>query len=364
MANPHQSSAVPPTAADTEDPFACFGAEVEDEGIKESRVEADEKKGQLEKSSDPVDDRRQITRDPLCGVLRYHRGTERSLLVYVENEVKSLDHRDSLAQDVLSCIDRYSLERHWMMHCGPGKIDHSSIDSHILHLTLPMKLSLLVKGKTLRDFMKECVAARNQPDHDPSSRLIIVELGTYCGYSAIVLAKALREDIVEHVFPLDFHIFTVEANAECVAVATRLIELAGMDECITVLLNEDLAPNSSDLINGLRRKIRERFHNPTSFSIDFLFLDHDKEQYLLDLQTLEGSGLIKKGTYVAADNVIFAHIDDYREYLESLAQRGIVQNKIVELDLEYSGPDLVDDRSQQDVRDGIGKSKRLIKSIC
>lgn len=218
----------------------------------------------------------------------------------------------------------------------------------------------LVKGKTLKEFMSECVAAHDQPEHDPHARLIIVELGTYCGYSSIVMAKALREDMIENVAPLDFHIFTVEANVECVAVATRLIELAGMDECITVILNEDLSPNSNDLINGLRRKIRERFHNPTNFAIDFLFLDHDKEQYLIDLQSLEGSGLIKKGTYVAADNVIFAHIDDYMEYLDGLAQLGIVQNRMVELELEYSEPDLRDDRSQEDVRDGIGKTISLV----
>ena len=113
MANSDQSSSFP---SDADDPFACFGAELEGEKSQRSRIDAATERKEL--AVEKV--QRQVTRDPLCGVLRYHRGTERSLLVYVENELKSLDHRDSLALEVLKCIDKYSLERHWMMHCGPG----------------------------------------------------------------------------------------------------------------------------------------------------------------------------------------------------------------------------------------------------
>lgn len=123
MANTHQSSSVP----SSEDPFACFGADADGDSNQEIVVDNPEMKASA--SNDPVDvPRPPVTRDPLCGVLRYHRGTERSLLVYVENEVKSLDHGESLAQDVLNCIDKYSLERHWMMHCGPGKIADCKLD--------------------------------------------------------------------------------------------------------------------------------------------------------------------------------------------------------------------------------------------
>lgn len=38
---------------------------------------------------------------------------------------------------------------------------------------------------------------------------------------------------------------------------------------------------------------------------DFVFLDHCKECYLPDLQSLERLGLIQRGTTVMADNVIY-----------------------------------------------------------
>ena len=73
--------------------------------------------------------------------------------------------------------------------------------------------------------------------------------------------------------------------------------------------------------------------------IDFLFIDHDKSLYLQDLQSLENDGMIGEGTFVAADNVVFAKIDDYRDYMKDLAAKGVVETILEEGFLEYSEPE-------------------------
>jgi hypothetical protein len=70
--------------------------------------------------------------------------------------------------------------------------------------------------------------------------------------------------------------------------------------------------------------------------IDFLFIDHDKDAYLTDLKRLEREGLVRTGSIVVADNVLFARIDDYREYVQSLAKQGIVTTETILCQIEYA----------------------------
>jgi len=77
---------------------------------------------------------------------------------------------------------------------------------------------------------------------------------------------------------------------------------------------------------------------------------------LSDLQHLEQTGWIQAGTYVAADNVIFAQIDNYREYVQTLSQKGIVQTRLEDAQIEYCEPEQQQQQQQdQDniFRDGI-----------
>jgi hypothetical protein len=75
--------------------------------------------------------------------------------------------------------------------------------------------------------------------------------------------------------------------------------------------------------------------------IDFLFVDHDKSRYLSDLKELEVTGMIKKGTYIAADNVIFAEIQDYRQYMSKLSDEGIVTTRLEDSLVEFCQPELL-----------------------
>jgi catechol O-methyltransferase len=268
-------------------------------------------------------------RDPANGMLQFHSGTEDALLHYVLNQ-----DQNSGAAAVLKLMDQFCMERHWMMHVGPEK------------------------ASVLTGFLTESFLHNRR---NPASTFNILELGTYCGYSTIQLAHTLRS-----LAPTDtaaaFHIYTVDINPETIPIANKLIHQAGLTPYVTLLPLASAEPQS--LIQLLR---------PLQQTFDFVFLDHAKTCYLRDLLALEQSQMIRSGTYVAADNVIFHQIDGYRSYVKRLAERGVVQTRLVPGLLEYYqyDPQLPtsiarifpafnnadqEKRDREQFRDGIGKS--------
>ena len=284
-----------------DDPFACF----DDDNESNAEISQDAV-GLYQSASAP-------RRPTDCGVLAFHAGTERALLTHVENQLAFTD-KEPTSEYVLRAIDEFCTERHWMMHVGSEK------------------------SAVIVNFLHTCLAARSR-----ETPLTVVELGTYCGYSAITLAQTLQQ--ATHC--PDCHIYTVEVNPQYAAIAQRLIRLTKLDKLITILLHDA----ERDLVSLLKSKLGD------DKTIDFLFLDHDKDAYLADLQKLERT-LIVRGTHVAADNVIFSHIDNYRIYVKALAAQGIVDTKLVETQLEYSEPD-VNESNGEALRDGIGESRRF-----
>ena len=55
--------------------------------------------------------------------------------------------------------------------------------------------------------------------------------------------------------------------------------------------------------------------------IDLLFLDHDKEFYLNDLQVLMDNGLAQKGTRVIADNCRIPGAPKFTRYMDEAEKR-------------------------------------------
>jgi catechol O-methyltransferase len=291
-----------------DDPFACF----DDDSDGEQKQEAT---SAVAAASAPI-----LVRDPECGVLAFHRGTEQSLLIYVQNAVLAKT-ATSTPYAVMKAVDDFCTQRHWMMHVGPNK------------------------SLQLETFLRDdCLAnSRN------SKPFILLELGTYCGYSSIFWASTLMRLLGEEP---DFHVYTVEANPEFIHVARGLIELAGLTSKITVL-HLDILGTNQQLIDLLK------MNNITcsKVNVDLVFFDHDKDAYLDDLQELEKAGIVRKGVHVAADNVLFARIDGYRNYMQNHADNGIVQTKLVKGALEYSE---MEEQEQaggdgMDFEDGIGK---------
>uniref|UniRef100_A0A4W4DNI0 catechol O-methyltransferase n=2 Tax=Electrophorus electricus TaxID=8005 RepID=A0A4W4DNI0_ELEEL len=121
-----------------------------------------------------------------------------------------------------------------------------------------------------------------------------LELGTYCGYSTVRIARLL---------PPGGHLITLEFNPNYAAVARQVIAWAGLEDMVQVVEGA-----SGDWIPHLR----EHFGIE---SFDFVFLDHWKELYLPDIKLLEECGLLRKGTVLLADNVVCPGTPDYLEYV-------------------------------------------------
>ena len=161
-----------------------------------------------------------------------------------------LQARDYVAQharrgdpeDVLRTLDRFAVEVRFLMSVGPEK------------------------GPLLGEVAAQLPA-------NPR----VLELGAYCGYSAILMAK---------IFGAGASVVSLEISEKSVQSATANVEFAGLSDQVTFIHG-----SSTETIPTL------------SGHFDLVFLDHWKDLYLPDLQLIEETGLIGPGSIVVADNV-------------------------------------------------------------
>jgi predicted O-methyltransferase YrrM len=244
------------------------------------------------------------------------------------------------------------------------------------------------KGKVLEQFLSQCLEAKTcldgslqQPQQSHSSNFICVELGTYCGYSSIWLARSLlkqfvvkgwdtcqssssREEIQLQRRQPTFKIYTVEVVPEHAKIAQEMIRMAKLEDFIEIIIFDPSDDGSVSRV--VKNKIIETTNiskdstvlaSSTNVAIDFLFIDHDKTRYLADLKQFESSGMIREGCFVAADNVVFAAIDDYRQYVQDLHAKNIVTTRLEESMIEYSEPEIVQSQDGADQQKKINQLK-------
>ncbi len=106
---------------------------------------------------------------------------------------------------------------------------------------------------------------------------LVLEIGTYTGYSAISMARALSQDAMLH---------TIEINDELAEISREYVRKAGMEDKIVFHTGDAL-----DIMKELE------------LSFDLIFIDGDKRQYpqyyKLSFEKL------KKNGYILADNVLW-----------------------------------------------------------
>uniref|UniRef100_A0A668A2D6 catechol O-methyltransferase n=1 Tax=Myripristis murdjan TaxID=586833 RepID=A0A668A2D6_9TELE len=132
------------------------------------------------------------------------------------------------------------------------------------------------------------------------SPMTVLELGAHCGYSAVRMARCL---------PLGARLYSVEMDQRNATIAEKVIRLAGFDD---------------DTVRGPSLKMH--------CTVDFVFMDHWKKCYLPDLQLLEGSGLLGKGSMILADNVLFPGAPNFLRYVR---KSGLYEWRIHQATLEY-----------------------------
>ena len=146
--------------------------------------------------------------------------------------------------------------------------------------------------------------------------ILILELGCFCGYSAILMAKNLGNS---------GKVVSLEVNKTYAKNASEIINFAGLKDKITII------QGSSDKIIG---SLRYRF--------DLILLDHWKNLYKRDLLAIEKRGLLKNGSIIFADNVgklISAFVGKRGQsdnYLDYVRNNNKYRSKNIKTFLEYS----------------------------
>jgi len=132
-----------------------------------------------------------------------------------------------------------------------------------------------------------------------ASPRLILELGTYCGYSALRMAR---------VMPAGARICSIEFSPANAEIARRIWDHAGLGDEVTVVVGT-LGDGGSTID---RLSAEQRFGEG---AVDFVFVDHDKAAYLPDLERIVGEGWLHPGSIVVADNVRFPGAPKYRAHL-------------------------------------------------
>jgi catechol O-methyltransferase len=183
-------------------------------------------------------------------------------------------------ESVLAALDRFGRERSFLMNVGDRK------------------------GEIL-----DAEVRRRRPGR-------ALEIGAYCGYSAVRMARLLRE--------WDGRLVSIEASGENARVARAMVELAGLAEYVEV-----------------RHAKAEEAIPTLGAPFDLVFIDHWKDLYLPDLRRLEQHALLRPGTVVVADNV---GLFDASAYFAHVRGSGRYDSRNVASSVEYRDelPDAVE----------------------
>ncbi len=136
----------------------------------------------------------------------------------------------------------------------------------------------------------------------------VIELGTFIGYSAVLISSTIGEKS---------KLTSIDSDSHSIEIAKELINFAGLDDKV-------------NLIHGSAEEIIPELN----FNADFVFIDHAKKKYLSDLKLLETEEIILKNCTVFADNVgIFK--DEMAEYFDHVRNSGKYQSQNFSSKLEY-----------------------------
>src|ERR1700761_8154678 len=193
-------------------------------------------------------------------------GREAAAVAYVLRNAKAGD-----VDDVLATIDKFAYEESILINIGDEK------------------------GPIL-----DAAVRRANP-------ALVLELGTYCGYSALRIARAAPNAKV-------YSVELAEANA---ANARRIWAHAGVADRVTCVVG-----TIGD--GGRTVDVLANEHGFGSGTLDFVFLDHDKDAYLDDLKSILDRGWLHPGSIAVADNVRVPGAPKYREYMRE--QQGKLWN--------------------------------------
>ncbi|MGH3787036.1 MAG: O-methyltransferase [Pseudonocardiaceae bacterium] len=181
-----------------------------------------------------------------------------------------------------------ALATHVVTHARRGDLDDviRVIDDFCYHRSFMMNIGD-EKGEIL-----DRAVQRTQPHR-------LLELGTYCGYSALRTIRAM---------PSDAHLYSIEFSPANADIARRIWDHAGVGDRVTVVVG--YLGDGGSTLDRLQTE-----HGFTDGSLDLVFVDHDKAAYLPDVQHMLRHGWLHPGSVVVADNVKYPGAPEYRAYM-------------------------------------------------
>ncbi|KAJ5709447.1 catechol O-methyltransferase 1 [Penicillium malachiteum] len=244
-------------------------------------------------------------------------GREERLLEFIRAHPDYNDMQGS-PEKILAAIDQYGRTTDFLMNVGKEK------------------------GK----IVAEDLIPRFKPD-------LMVELGGYVGYSALLFGAALKRSGGRKYLSL-------EASSKFAAISSSLIELAGLDDIVEIR------------IGPCRESLRKLRQSHSTGVVDVFFIDHAKVEYVNDLKLCEELMLVGPGTTVIADNVISPGAPDYLEYVRSPTSEKIAKFQREKLsplsdktkDTSFGDPYLVYETTLIDSFEPTGEPDSLEVSSC
>lgn len=129
----------------------------------------------------------------------------------------------------------------------------------------------------------------------------VLELGAYVGYSALRIARKL---------PPGGHLYSIEFSEANAAITRRMIAHAGASDRVTVV--HGTLGDEGMTLSALRSQ-----HGFGAGNLDLVFIDHDKEVYVPDVERILAAGFLHPGSVLVADNVGFPGAPKYRDFMKA-----------------------------------------------
>lgn len=181
------------------------------------------------------------------------------------------------------------------------------------HVLMPRMLSGHLQGRFL-----SMISRMLQPK-------LILEIGTYTGYSALCLAEGLKDD---------GHLHTIDINEELETMATSYFRKADKEKQITMHIG-----NALEIIPALNGEF------------DLVFIDADKENYVNYFNLVIDR--VRKGGIIIADNVLWSgHVLKKKEEMDEETRALVKYSETVSADKRVMNVLLP-------VRDGLMLSVKL-----
>jgi len=153
-------------------------------------------------------------------------------------------------KSVMEAIDSYGRRTSWLMNIGDDK-----------------------------GFFLDAALAKYNPR-------VALEIGTYCGYSAVRIASQLQRP--------GSMLLAVEMSPLNSQIATQIVDHAGLSSKVRVVEGK-----FDERLDAVKQFLEER----DAPFFDFVLLDHWKNRYMPDYLVLKEKGMIRKGSGIFADNM-------------------------------------------------------------